>query len=110
MYIKFEKVFGSSVEYIEPMTLKDGEIELVFSNLSLYLDKVDLEEGRAGLNLTPVFSSISIFLPKDWDLQSELTQVGASIKEYDYDPNIEKGQKLVLRGEAVFSSVKIYYI
>ncbi len=109
-FIKIEKVFGSSVEYIEPMDLSGGDIEVVFSNLSLYLDKVDPIDNTVNLELSSVFSSFSLYIPKDWKLVTDTSLVGANITEHNYDSSVEKTKTLRLRGEGVFSSIKIYYI
>ena len=109
-FIKIEKVFVSSVDYIEPMDLEGGEIEVVFSNISIYLDKVKLINNFADLNLSPVFSSIDLYIPKDWEVITEISLVGAKITEHNYDAHIEKNNRLKLWGDGVFSSIKIYYI
>ncbi len=109
-FLKIDKVFSSSVEYIEPMDFEGGDIELVFSNLSIYLDKVELTDDIGYLHIEPVFSSLSLYIPKDWEISSEISLVGANISEHNYDKDIVKNKRLKLSGDGVFSSIKIYYI
>ena len=92
------------------MDLSGGDIEVVFSNLSLYLDKVDPIDNTVNLELSSVFSSFSLYIPKDWKLVTDTSLVGANITEHNYDSSVEKTKTLRLRGEGVFSSIKIYYI
>lgn len=108
--LKIEKVFVNSVDYMEPMDLEGGQVEIVFSNTSIYLDRVKLVEDLAYFNLSSVFSSLSLYIPKDWEVVTEMSLVGAKITEHNHDGDIEKNKKIKLSGEGVFSSIRIYYI
>ena len=108
--VKIERVFVSSVDYIEPMDFEGADIEIVFSNTSIYLDKVNFIDDYAYINLSQVFSSVNLYVPKNWEIVSQISLVGAKFTEHNYDPNVEKDKQLKIGGEGVFSSIRIYYI
>ena len=108
--INIERIFSNLAEYVESMTLEEGEIQVIFSKVDLYLDQVDLAHGQAHLELEAAFSDLNLYVPKDWEVyRSNLSLVGTSLKEYGYD-NSAKTKKLILEGGGAFSKLAIHYI
>ena len=108
--IKMEKVFSSSVDYLKPMDLEGGEMQIVFSNVSIYLDQVRLVNDFAYLELSTAFSNVNLYVPQDWEVKSDFSFFGAKISDANYQEGIERNKKLKLSGGGAFSKIKIYYI
>lgn len=104
-----EVAFGSSVRYITCQNLQRGEIENVFSSTTIYFDNAQLHEGHAVIKLENAFGKTTLYIPKEWNVDMNVTKVfGGANEKGKYTG--ASGATLVIEGEVVFGNLEIVYI
>lgn len=101
-------VFGTNIRYIDSLSFERASLGLVFSTEKIYFDKAHLNNGRAAIDMDGVFSTLELYVPKEWRVDCECDRVGGSYREYGRSCGSE--QVLSVRGDLVFSKLKVYYI
>ena len=107
-YLKGDVVFSSMAKYIESRNFRGGESDVVFSHVKYYFDQAQLCGGYARIEISCVFSSVDLYIPKEWNVESNMGKVfsGSDINEIHRDG----APTLILDGEVVFGSVRVYRI
>ncbi|HOE38988.1 MAG TPA: LiaF-related protein [Bacteroidales bacterium] len=110
-WIAKDIVFGGSTESIftEPV-LNGGDIDIVFGGLVIDLRKTTLPDTTVYLDIDIVFGGITLYVPEDWCVQSNLDSVFGGYSDKRMNTSVvecESNSKLVLRGSLVFSGCTI---
>jgi hypothetical protein len=97
-------VFSSSTRYVQDTDYRGGKMEVVFSSMQLYLDQAKLHNGRAVLNVDVVFSSLIIYVPKEWTVVNNTGRVMSRRSDDGFAGNGE--QTLIVEGDCVFGNIQ----
>lgn len=104
-----EAVFGSSSDiFLEP-EFRGGRIKTVFGGVELDLRRTELPEGDTYLYVESVFGGITLYLPQDWIVVSQVNTVlsGVENKRFVVGNTQNASRRLIIRGEIVFSGCVI---
>ncbi len=106
--LHYGNCFGQSVKYISGVVsrvkLEDG-----FGALQVYFTDAQLEAGTAKVILQDAFGSITLYVPANWRVIMDVTQVFSVVNEQGAC-NPEGSQVLYVKGEVAFGKLQIRYI
>lgn len=108
--IKREYVFMSSKERWTFGTIKNIEIEAVFSGVELDLTQTELsdEARQITVKITSVFSGVTLFVPMEWNILIQKTSVfGGFVDKRPRNSHPVEGKPIILELEAVFGGGEI---
>lgn len=100
-----DAVFSSVTRYVQDRDFRGGNMDVVFSSMQLYFDQAMLHENRAVLNMDVVFSHVTIYVPREWDVIDNMSHIMCGRGDGDRLGNAT--QTLVLEGDCVFGGVKV---
>ncbi len=107
-YLKGDLVFSSMAKYIESQDFRGGKTDVVFSHAKYYFDHAKLHEGKAVLNLDCVFSTVDIYVSREFNVVNNISRVFGGA---DYAEVFREGAPtLVIEGDCVFGSVRIHRV
>ena len=108
-YIERNNVFGGSKEKIDVKDFKGGDINSVFGGIELDLSDATLAEGVHHLELNSVFGGIVLYVPIDWRIEMNTTQVFGAFVDNRPKPSFEvdEKRKLIIEANAVFGGGEI---
>ncbi|MFC3927327.1 hypothetical protein ACVR05_05225 [Streptococcus caprae] len=102
-----DTVFGSNTRYVNGDVTEVGG-DVVFGSSILYFDNAHLPLGHATFSGDAVFSSVKLYVPRDWTVEFTGDRVFSSVK---LDPSYTAAtNKLYVTGDLVFSSLVVEYI
>lgn len=103
-------VFSNIEKTILSKDFKGGHITNVFGNTELDFTNADIT-GHAVLDLSLAFGAISITVPCDWRVETDLSQVLASVDDYRNDiyKTRNSDKLLMIKGSSVCSNVEIQH-
>lgn len=106
--IDSDLVFGSSTRYVSDDNLTNIGGDVVFSSTLIYFDQAVILGDTASYSGDAVFSSVQLFVPKNWNVELTGDRVFSTIKA---NPSSDKTDKtLVVSGDYVFSRLIVHYI
>ena len=80
----------------------------MFGSLTIDLRKTSIKEGITHLEVNSVFGSVTIFLPQDWLVETNVDAVfGGFEDQRRQDKNIDMNRKLVITGACVFGGTEL---
>ncbi|MBE5901889.1 MAG: hypothetical protein E7280_08290 [Lachnospiraceae bacterium] len=100
-----DAVFSSVTRYVQDRDFRGGSMDVVFSSVQMYFDQAALHDNRAVLNMDVVFSHVTIYVPKEWDVVDNMSHIMCG--RGDGDCLGQGTQTLVLEGDCVFGGVKV---
>lgn len=103
-----DTVFGNTTRYINDENLTRVGGDVVFSGTSIYFANATILGDQAIYSGDAVFSSVKLYVPKDWHVEFTGDKVFSSIKSYPSGGL--SGKILVVTGDYVFSQLEIIYI
>ena len=106
----FEKntVFGSGEHIVLEPEFEGGELNAVFGSLEIDLRKTSLKEGTTRLDANAVFGSITIFVPRNWLVETNVDAVfGGFEDKRSHDETIDMSRKLLITGASVFGGSEL---
>lgn len=102
-----ELTFGSSDKYIsDPFERLHAEV--AFGTLNLYLNHLEKETRDSTIMLELAFSSMTIYVPKNWQIKVQVDNVFSTISE-TRNAEIVDGV-LYIVGDVAFSNLTIEYV
>jgi predicted membrane protein len=107
--LELNTVFGSIKKNIINKNFGGGEINTVFGGCEINLMNADFE-GVAELEVNLVFGGVTLIMPNDWAIRSEVVSVMGSVEDTRTIQAELQGQSnrvLVLRGNAVMGGIEI---
>lgn len=108
-YFDGDVVFSNITKYIDSSNFRGGSGDIVFSTEKIYLDHCSLFQDRATIEMDVVFSTLEIYVPKDWNVIDQYTRIFSHRADFN-QAHIEGAPTLVLRGDCVFGSVRVIRI
>ena len=108
-YIDRNCVFSGGKEKMDIKNFKGGEVNSVFGGIELDLSDAQLAEGVHRLELNSVFGGIVLFVPVEWNIEIQQTQVFGNFVDNRPKPGFEVDEKriLIIEANAVFGGGEI---
>jgi predicted membrane protein len=108
-YIDRNCVFSGGKEKMDIKNFKGGEINSVFGGIELDLSDSQLAEGTHRLELNSVFLGIVLFVPLEWNIEIQQTQVFGNFVDNRPKRGFEVDEKrtLIIEANAVFGGGEI---
>lgn len=101
-------ILGARTSRVEGSRLQGGKIEAVLGSYELDLSHAKLE-GEATIATTAVMGSIELFVPKHWQVRTEVTPVMGSFEDHRKNPDPDEDAPILrIKGEAVMGSIEVY--
>lgn len=102
------QVFAGTVRKVESQNFRGGKADVVFGSADIDLRGARLAGGQATLALSAVFGSITVFVPRDWQVVLHGTPVLGSIESHKgAGPGGTPAATLNIQGSAVFGSIEV---
>ncbi|RPI97250.1 MAG: hypothetical protein EHM31_13825, partial [Candidatus Aminicenantes bacterium] len=106
--LSVSQVFSGTARRVESQSFRGGKAEVVFGSAEIDLRGAKLAGDKATLDLSAVFGSIDIHVPRDWEIVLEGTPVLGSIDSHKSAvPATGKTATLTIKGAAVFGSIEV---
>ena len=99
-------VFSPLNKSFTTANFKGGKIVMVFSGGEIDLTQVKTDSNEVDLEVSSVFSSIEITIPKDWKVKSAANVFLGNIDTHQA-PDGDGSVTLTIRGDAVFGEIKL---
>lgn len=101
--------FGSSIKYVNSISLTKANISCSFGSSKIYFDAAKLKDGYAEIIVDAAFGCIELFIPSDWEIKQSvdvaLGTVDIKGKPYPLSSNV-----IHLSGNVSFGSVIIHLV
>ncbi|MEN9999034.1 MAG: hypothetical protein RI922_2024 [Bacteroidota bacterium] len=109
-YIKSASLFSGITKKVVSKNFKGATISSVFGGNEINLSQADFT-GEAIIDITCVFGGVTLIVPSQWKVKSDLTSVFGGID--DQRPimvleSISEDKLLVLKGACVFGGIEIH--
>ena len=107
--IDFNSVFGGKQVNYSSKIFRGGEINSVFGGIELDLSETQLAEGVNYLELNSVFGGIVLFVPVEWKIELQQTQVFGGFVDNRQKPGFEvdDNRLLVIEANSIFGGGEI---
>jgi hypothetical protein len=107
--ITINAVFSGIEKNIISKEFKGGKINNLFGSTELDLSNADLD-GMAVLDISQAFGEITLTVPKDWHVETDLSQFFAVIDDYRENKyrSRDSDKILTLKGTSVCGSIEIH--
>jgi len=107
--ININSVFSSIDKPMISKEFKGGKINNMFASTQVDLSNADLT-GLAVLNISQLFGEVTLTVPTDWHVETEISQLFATIDDYRENKYRAKNSDkvLVLKGTSVFANIEIH--
>ncbi|MFK7787768.1 MAG: DUF5668 domain-containing protein [Crocinitomicaceae bacterium] len=109
-YFEASTIFGGTEKTVVSKNFRGAKITSVFGGTELNLVHADLQQP-AIIDTTTVFGGLTIAVPADWRVQSELTTVFGGVEEKRPMVNasdMDDHKVLILKGNCFFGGVEIH--
>lgn len=108
-YIDRNCVFSGDKEKWDLKNFKGGEVNSIFGGIELDLSDAQLAEGVHHLELNSVFGGIVLYVPIDWKIEVNKTQVFGAFVDNRPKPSfeIDENKVLIIEANAVFGGGEI---
>lgn len=102
-------MFGSSEQIVLSSNFKGGEGNVMFGELVIDLRKAKLEEGIVELKLNVMFGSVVLFVPHDWNIEVQTSNIFGSFddRRYSSEYTSNESSRLIVKGSAMFGNGEI---
>ena len=107
-YINSTAIFSGIDKSIISKDFKGGKIVNVFGSTELDFTQADMN-GMAVLDISQAFGEMTITIPADWCVETDISQLMAVVDDYrnnKYQKNLDK--VLVLKGRSVCANLEIW--
>ena len=109
-YIKSASLFSGITKKVVSKNFKGATISSIFGGNEINLSQADFT-GEAVIDITCVFGGVTLIVPSQWKVKSDLTSVFGGID--DQRPSmvlesISEDKVLVLKGACVFGGIEIH--
>ena len=107
--ITINAVFSGIEKNIISKEFKGGKINNLFGSTELDLSNADLN-GIAILDISQVFGEITLTVPSDWHVETDLSQLFAVVDDYRENKyrTRDSDKVLTLKGTSVCGSIEIH--
>jgi len=107
--ININSVFSNIDKPMISKEFKGGKINNMFASTQVDLSNADLT-GLAVLNISQLFGEVTLTVPADWHVETDISQLFATIDDYRENKYRAKNSDkvLVLKGTSVFANIEIH--
>nr|WP_321450305.1 DUF5668 domain-containing protein [uncultured Carboxylicivirga sp.] len=98
-------VFGGGVSQIESNNFKGGQITAIFGGSEINLERCELSEEGALIEMVTIFGGAKLIVPRGWHVKTEVVSIfgGFADKRTYYNETVTDPSKiLVIKGVAIF--------
>lgn len=98
-------VFGGGVSQIESTNFKGGKITAVFGGSEINLERCQISQEGAVLELVTIFGGSKLIVPRGWNVKTEVVSIfgGFADKRTYYNETVNDPSKiLIIKGVAIF--------
>jgi len=109
-YFESSTVFGGTEKNVVSKNFRGAKITSVFGGTELNLTNADIQQP-ATIDTTTIFGGLTIAVPANWRVQSELTTIFGGVEEKRPIMNssdIDDQKVLILTGNCFFGGVEIH--
>lgn len=109
-YFETSTVFGGTEKNVVSKNFRGAKITSIFGGTELNLTNAELQQP-AIIDTTTIFGGLTIAIPADWRVQSELTTIFGGVEEKRpmvNAANTEDHKVLILKGNCFFGGVEIH--
>ena len=107
--IKLNTSFGSSTKNINSLNFERVDINCSFGHMEVYFDNTILKDGSGTIMLDTSFSSVEIYIPKSWIVESKANASFGGLNEKNRNVGTSENI-LTIIGNINFAVVDIIYI
>ena len=101
--------FGASTQYLHATALQTGQFTVSFGALEVYFDQAFLSENGAEVYVDCRFGSIEMYIPRTWQVKSQV-QATLGSAAIDDNPANSETPTLLISGNVSFGSVEVHYV
>lgn len=101
--------FGASTKYINTQELEEINLSCHCCGAEIYLDKSDIKNDSAIINLDISLSGVEIYIPRNWHLDNK-SDVSLGAIEEKGRANDVADKTIILTGKVSLSGVEIIYV
>lgn len=106
--ISHDLVFSDVKEMYFSNEFQGGKINAVFSGLKIDFTNAKLADGENILDISLVFSGLTMIVPREWKIVLQVSQVlGGTSDQRKYRNGTEDGKTLIIKGSTVFGGCEI---
>lgn len=107
-YVVCDNTFGSIKQIVLDPVFKGASIKNTFGGTILDLRRTKLEAPETYIDIDCSFGGIEIYMPSNWNLQSQINAVLGGCDDKRYNPGIEIDQEhlLIIRGNITFGGLE----
>ncbi len=107
--IRVESSFSDCIRYLQGENIRMVKLDNTFGSMKIYFDNIKAKDDYLVVYIDASFSGIELFVPRNWEIISNLDATFGGIKERNKSEG-EKVNTLVLQGEVTFGEVEVIYI
>ncbi len=108
-FIVASTFFGGINKNVTSKDFKGGDFSTIFGGLELNLTKADMQHPVV-INTTTVFGGLTLIIPANWQVNSEITAVFGGVEDkrgVPGDHQIDPEKTVTLKGNCVFGGIEI---
>ncbi|HFI0518573.1 TPA: hypothetical protein ACGOXH_001862 [Streptococcus suis] len=100
-----DTAFGSSTRYIHEENFIHDSVDVAFGSSTIYFDQAVILGDKASFEINAAFSSLTLYLPDNWQAIVELDSALSTTNNYASEPS----EKILhITGDLAFSTLTIY--
>ena len=107
-FVVSDNTFGSVQQIVLDPVFRGAQIKNVFGGTVLDLRRTKLDAPQTFIDVDCTFGGVEIYLPSDWNLQTQIDAFigGSDDKRYNTSIEIDKEHALVVRGKVTFGGIE----
>lgn len=102
--------FNSSIKYLNSQNFEYGDFKSSFGSLKVYFDQAGLNNNSATVQVDVSFGSITLFVPRSWNIQVNAKTSFGSVDEKGSRAIVENSPILYINGNISFGNLEIVYV
>ncbi len=109
-FIEETNIFGGSKKVISAQEFRGGKITNIFGGAEINLTQTVLAEGKNTLEVTCIFGGLSIIVPPDWVVHSEVVAIMGGFSDKRLHLTRQTGdstRELFIKGTAIFGGGEV---
>lgn len=113
-FVNVSTTFGSTTRYVSSSNFKKCDISCAFGEVKIYFDQAQMPSDSARVSVSCAFGEVSIFVPRNWEVQSNIATVLG--EAYTFENNnysgvgFVKNKVLKVDGSVFLGEIKIIYM
>jgi predicted membrane protein len=101
-------LFGSNEKSITSLKFQGGKASTIFGSTELDFREAQLDGSEAVIDAFTMFGSTELYVPKDWEVLSEVTPILGSFENKRGNTDAPGGsKKLIVKGLVMFGAVEV---